>query len=238
MIPFTDNGTAVLVDNNNAQRALMRSVLRSIGFEEIDEYEDINGGIKQVLKTGPDFMFMDFDTATCLQKMSNPPNLQNDFIRGRSHLVIMMSNPTIGRVNQAISYGADGVISRPFSQCDLIKRLNAIVGPKPAPRPAAKICKQAIPARPPLDLYKPAISPEAMAREADELMEKLQKHCKKQQDTPEIAELAKTTRIPASPALSDISDLPPISDLPQLLEQKRKPNGGSSFAQPRRGPKP
>lgn len=125
-------GTAVHVDRNNFQKKLLRSVLRSTGFIRVTELDDIESGLDEARRSHPDFLFADFDTAHESELLRGQPDIRKTYLNDNTLLVILLQNPTRYRVDSAISYGANWVISRPFSPKVLHRRLRALIEPEHA----------------------------------------------------------------------------------------------------------
>ena len=173
---FSENGTAVLVDHNAFHRKLLRSVLRSVGFYDISEHDEVTGGLKQVIRTHPDFMFIDFDTAKRSETKLQLTSLPNRSVEAQPYLFILMANPTIRRVDKAISYGADWIICRPFSQLILTRRLHAILNPNPLIRPVSKESLDLLSPTIAADQYATSVKPEANCNEPAYLSEETHNH--------------------------------------------------------------
>nr|WP_321460152.1 response regulator [uncultured Cohaesibacter sp.] len=221
-MPFSENGTAVLVDQNAFHRKLLRSVLRSVGFYEISEHEEVRTGLKQVMQTHPDFVFMDYDTATGSDISNYQKNIQGVYHDRQTYLFILMSHPTFSRVDKAIDSGADWIISRPFSQQALTRRLHAILHPSPLIRPVSQAVMQTFSPRPPLDLFKPGISPDSSEKESADMFGKIHGHFSALPQMEEGQEISEAT---------EATDEQEIHQAHHLTSAAAS---GPSFAQPRR----
>ena len=136
MLQPIDQGFAVLVDRNGFQRKLLRSLLRSSGFERVTEYNNLETGLDEAQRVNPDFFFLDFDTAAQSDLFRAQQNFKQSYFNFNTHLIFMLDNATHPRVKRAIASGAHWVLSRPFSPNSLNQRLNAILRPPKSEFPA------------------------------------------------------------------------------------------------------
>ncbi|WP_316860695.1 response regulator [uncultured Cohaesibacter sp.] len=123
------HGSALILDDNTFHRKLLRSILRTSGFYHVTEFDNIEHGLEEAQRTYPNFVFLDFDTGTASDLARGNLNLRTKFLHASTHLIILLEHPTRNRVTNAISHGANWVISRPFSSRILTTRLQAVIDP-------------------------------------------------------------------------------------------------------------
>ncbi|HAT84999.1 MAG TPA: hypothetical protein DCS30_02925 [Rhizobiales bacterium] len=121
--------SAVLVDKNNFQRKLLRSLLRTSGFHRIFETDSFEGGLTESKRSSSDFLFIDYDTARQSDLLRVASNIPRQHLARHTRLIMLMDNPTQPRVKTAIDIGSHWVLSRPFSPQTLDRRIRAVLDP-------------------------------------------------------------------------------------------------------------
>ena len=129
MLAAIRHGTAVLIDSNNYQRKMLRTLLRTSGFRRVSEFEDMESGVEEASRAFPDFLFVDFDTALQSELSRGNQNWRDNHLGADTYLVILLQNCTRQRVERSISFGAHWVVSRPFSPNSLNRRIRAVLDP-------------------------------------------------------------------------------------------------------------
>ena len=124
-----EHRTAMLIDTNNYQRKMLRTLLRSSGFHRVNEVECFETGLVEAKRSYPDFVFADFDTAKRSDLMRGKKNIRREFLGLGTHLIFLLHNATRFRVDSAIASGANWVVSRPFSPKCLDRRIRAVLDP-------------------------------------------------------------------------------------------------------------
>ena len=119
------HGTAVIVDGNTFQRKMLRSILRTSGFSRVSEFDKIEFGLDEAKRTFPNFLFLDYDTASASELVRGRQDISKTHLNESTYLIIILENPTRHRVGSAIAHGAHWVVSRPFSTNALIARIRA-----------------------------------------------------------------------------------------------------------------
>ena len=122
-------GSAVIVDNNTFQRKLLRSILRTSGFSRVVEFDKFEFGLDEAKRTFPNFLFLDFDTASSSELLRGRPDISKTHLGDATNLIIILENPTRCRVTHAIAHGAHWIISRPFSTNAINARIRAVMNP-------------------------------------------------------------------------------------------------------------
>ena len=122
-------GVAVLVDKNQYQRKLMRTLLKTSGFNRVTEIDSFEQGLNEANRTVPDFIFIDYDTAHKSELMRTHQDIRESFLQRSTYVIFLVSNPTRSRVKRAITCGAHWVVSRPFSQKCINRRIHALLDP-------------------------------------------------------------------------------------------------------------
>ena len=123
------HGSAVLVDTNAYQRKMLRTLLRSSGFNRVLELDNFEDGVDEANRSFPDFLFVDYDTARRSELLRGNQNIRTKHLAASCHVIFLMQNPTRARVDAAISSGANWVLSRPFSPKSLDRRIRAVLDP-------------------------------------------------------------------------------------------------------------
>ncbi len=123
------HGSAVLVDTNAFQRKLLRSLLRGSGFQRVMETDCLDSGLDEASRSYPDFIFIDYDTAKRSELTRGDQNIRQKYLKSGTHMIILLQNATRPRVRDAISSGANWVLSRPFSPKSLDRRIRAVMDP-------------------------------------------------------------------------------------------------------------
>ncbi|WP_373236129.1 response regulator [Cohaesibacter celericrescens] len=127
MLRKIQHGSAILVDRNGYQLKMLRTLLRSSGFNRVTEFDDIETGLNEAGRSHPDFLFVDFDTAQHSELLRGQKDLRRSYLSPNTHLLFLMQNPTRKRVIKAITCGGSWVVSRPFSPTSLNRRIRAIL---------------------------------------------------------------------------------------------------------------
>ncbi|WP_321447631.1 hypothetical protein [uncultured Cohaesibacter sp.] len=123
------HGSAVIVDGNTFQRKLLRSILRTSGFIRVVEFDKLEFGLDEAKRTFPNFLFLDYDTASSSELLRGRPDISKTYLAEATYLIFIMENPTRYRVTSAIAHGAHWIISRPFSTNALNARIQAAMNP-------------------------------------------------------------------------------------------------------------
>lgn len=121
--------SAVLIDRNSFQRKLLRSLLRSSGFNRFTELDNLETGLQEAKRAIPDFIFADYDTAKASDLLRGISCISNEYLPRHTRFIMLMDNPTRPRVKSAISIGSHWVLCRPFSPRTLNQRIKAVLDP-------------------------------------------------------------------------------------------------------------
>jgi len=101
----------LIVDDNELMRTLLRSILRSGGYQVIGEAKNGVGALELAQRLRPDIICMD----VVMPQMSGLEALQT--IKGmypEIAIVMVTGTPSVDNVHQSIQSGASGFIVKPF----------------------------------------------------------------------------------------------------------------------------
>jgi two-component system chemotaxis response regulator CheY len=116
--------TAVIVDDTDIIRTVLRLMLRSNNFDVIGEASDGEHGLELVLRLRPDIVFLDVK----MPKVSGLEVLKKVKEKLPKQIALMVTgNNDINTVQEALQSGADGFIIKPFNAGTVIKTIERAI---------------------------------------------------------------------------------------------------------------
>lgn len=116
----------LVVDDFSTMRRIVRSLLKDLGFQNVEEAEDGAVALRKLREGGFDFVVSDLnmpnmDGLTMLQNMRADESLK--------HLPVLMVTAEAKKANiiAAAQAGANGYIVKPFTSATLDEKLNKIL---------------------------------------------------------------------------------------------------------------
>lgn len=127
MEPLRGRGRAVIVEDNNVARTLLRALLRKLGFEVEAELTAAAQACEVARRLKPELLCLDIllpdgDGLDVLQLVkAELPGTR----------VLMVSGVVdADRVREAVTNGADGFLVKPYSEGKLAEALDRMFGPR------------------------------------------------------------------------------------------------------------
>jgi two-component system chemotaxis response regulator CheY len=118
----------LVVDDQMSMRALMRSYLRKLGFESIDEADSGKAAFLELGKRPYNLVISDFnmENGTGLELLVN---MRKHPVLKRVPVIMVTGNSDSGSVQQVVQAGVNGYVVKPVSQDALNARIVKIFGP-------------------------------------------------------------------------------------------------------------
>ena len=110
----------LLVEDSNTMRAIQKSILINLGYDQIQEACDGLDALGKVASFGPELLLVDW----------NMPNMDGvSFVKkyreqgGTSPIIMLTTDAEKHRVDQAIKAGVNSCLMKPISQDTLSQRI-------------------------------------------------------------------------------------------------------------------
>ena len=118
----------LVVDDQLSMRALLRSYLRKLGFESIDEADSGKAAFLELGKRPYNLVISDFnmENGTGLELLVN---MRKHPVLKRVPVIMVTGNSDSGSVQQVVQAGVNGYVVKPVSQDALNARIVKIFGP-------------------------------------------------------------------------------------------------------------
>lgn len=118
----------LVVDDQMSMRALMRTYLRKLGFESIDEADSGKAAFLELGKRPYNLVISDFnmENGTGLELLLN---MRKHPVLKRVPVIMVTGNSDSGSVQQVVQAGVNGYVVKPVSQDALNARIVKIFGP-------------------------------------------------------------------------------------------------------------
>lgn len=118
----------LVVDDQMSMRALMRSYLRKLGFETIDEADSGKAAFLELGKRPYNLVISDFnmENGTGLELLVN---MRKHPVLKRVPVIMVTGNSDSGSVQAVVQAGVNGYVVKPVSQDALNARIVKIFGP-------------------------------------------------------------------------------------------------------------
>lgn len=118
----------LVVDDQMSMRALVRSYLRKMGFESIDEADSGKAAFLELGKRPYNLVISDFnmENGSGLELLLN---MRKHPVLKRVPVIMVTGNSDSGSVQQVVQAGVNGYVVKPVSQDALNARIVKIFGP-------------------------------------------------------------------------------------------------------------
>ena len=124
----------LIIDDHRTARELLRSHLKDLGYENIEEAIDGNMGIEKV-RTGPDQGGSEYSVIFLDWMMPNFNGFEflkwyrENFLSSSTKIVFVTAESERERVVDALQEGADDYLMKPYSREDLVRKLKRLIDP-------------------------------------------------------------------------------------------------------------
>jgi two-component system chemotaxis response regulator CheY len=115
---------AMVIDDSDAMRAILRSVLRDLGFACIAEAADGQDGLSRCSAFGPDLVLVDLDLPS-MDGLAIVRALRR--IDDSVPIIMVSAEAGRDRVVEAIDAGVNGYVVKPFTPATLRARIEPLV---------------------------------------------------------------------------------------------------------------
>jgi len=115
---------AMVIDDSDAMRAILRSVLRDLGFTCIAEAADGQDGLSRCSAFRPDLVLVDLDLPS-LDGLAIVRALRR--VDARVPVVMVSATAARERVIEAIRTGVDAYVVKPFTPATLRAKIEPLV---------------------------------------------------------------------------------------------------------------
>ena len=120
----TEKTSVLIVDDSQTMREVLKAIVRNEGFVVAGEATDGQSALAAVLRTRPDLVCLDVN-------MPGQTGLEVlQAIRKQSpatRVVMVTSDASFNTVRNALSFGADGYIIKPFNQAKIGDTLRSVL---------------------------------------------------------------------------------------------------------------
>ena len=127
-MPAASSLRALVVDDQQTMRLLVRNGLQQLGFREIDDAIDGEDGLRKVVTQPVHLVIADFnmpklDGLQLLRAVrSNPPTAKIAYI-------MLTGRADKDLVQRAVQFGVNNYLVKPFSIATLKEKIEAVFGP-------------------------------------------------------------------------------------------------------------
>jgi two-component system chemotaxis response regulator CheY len=112
--------SVLVVDDDNMLREMLRLILRNENYRVVGEASNGRDAIAQFIRWQPDLVLLDIN----MPEMEGLQVLEEIHRENSKALVIMVSSDsTMDKVNQALSLGAAGFVVKPFNPASILDRI-------------------------------------------------------------------------------------------------------------------
>lgn len=124
--PDYSGKTAVILDDNSQMRAIIRSMLGTVGIRQVWDYSDPEPMMRQLQSVHVDIAILDLvlmastDGLAVAERIRNTPEVVN----GLMPIIMVTGYPSIAVIDQAINVGIDELVTKPLRARDLIARVS------------------------------------------------------------------------------------------------------------------
>jgi two-component system chemotaxis response regulator CheY len=114
--------TVLLVDDDSMMRNVLKIILKSEGYREIDEASNGEEAIAQCLRLRPDLVLLDIN----MPKMTGLQALEGIRKASPTTLVLMVSaESTLDKVDEALKKGAAGFVVKPITAANVLAKVES-----------------------------------------------------------------------------------------------------------------
>lgn len=112
--------TVLLVDDDSMMRSVLKIILKSEGYREIDEASNGEEAIAQCLRLRPDLVLLDIN----MPKMTGLQALEGIRQASPTSRVLMVSaESTLDKVDEALKKGAAGFVVKPITAANVLAKI-------------------------------------------------------------------------------------------------------------------
>ena len=127
MLSFPDYSgkNAVVLDDNPQMRAIIRSMLGTVGMRQVWDYSDPEPMLRQLQAVHVDIAILDLvlmastDGLAVAERIRHTPEIVN----GMMPIIMVTGYPSIAVIDQAINVGVDELVTKPLRARDLLARV-------------------------------------------------------------------------------------------------------------------
>ncbi|HEX6733383.1 MAG TPA: response regulator [Azonexus sp.] len=115
--------SVIIVEDNDMMRTMLRSILRSQDYDVIGEARNGNVAVEMAARLKPDIICLDvvMPEKNGLRALAEIKATQPEIA-----IVMITGNADQNTVRQAITYGANGFIVKPFNTAKVLDTLGAV----------------------------------------------------------------------------------------------------------------
>lgn len=116
--------SAVIIDDNEMTRELLRTALRNDGYQVLGEATDGVSGLEMILRAKPDVVFLDI-----LMPGASGLDVLQQVRQALPRCAVLMVTGSSDRdtVQTALARGAHGFILKPFNTATVLKTMDAAI---------------------------------------------------------------------------------------------------------------
>lgn len=113
-----------IIDDDQFMRGFLRTILRDIGIEKIEEFSNGDSMLRALKLSKPDIMFLDIvlPGVDGIELIDEIKTLSPD-----TTIIMVSGESTIEKVKEAIGKGAKDFIAKPFNATSIVSKLTGIL---------------------------------------------------------------------------------------------------------------